>query len=98
MTVRALERGFESLSKNISVLSQNLLGCTAVFLIEYRPTFQRCVLPPSSGNSVTTGLHTCTHLYGDNLYLRSPHKDSDAARRFNYFHDFSIPLYTVYRI
>jgi hypothetical protein len=29
--------------------AQNLLGCTAVFLIECRPTFQRCVLPPSSG-------------------------------------------------
>jgi hypothetical protein len=29
---------------------QNLLGCTAVFLIECRPTFQRCVLPPSSGS------------------------------------------------
>jgi hypothetical protein len=27
----------------------NLLGCTAVFLIECRPTFQRCVLPPSPG-------------------------------------------------
>jgi hypothetical protein len=27
--------------------AQNLLGCTAVFLIECRPTFQRCVLPPS---------------------------------------------------
>jgi hypothetical protein len=29
--------------------AQNLLGCTAVFLIEYRPTFQKYVLPPSSG-------------------------------------------------
>jgi hypothetical protein len=29
--------------------AQNLLGCTAVFLIECRPTFQRYVLPPSSG-------------------------------------------------
>jgi hypothetical protein len=28
---------------------QSLLGCTAVFLIGCRPTFQRCVLPPSSG-------------------------------------------------
>jgi hypothetical protein len=27
----------------------DLLGCTAVVLIECRPTFQRCVLPPSSG-------------------------------------------------
>jgi hypothetical protein len=27
--------------------AQNLLGCTAVFLIECRPTFQRYVLPPS---------------------------------------------------
>jgi hypothetical protein len=26
--------------------AQNLLGCTAVFLIECRQTFQRCVLPP----------------------------------------------------
>jgi hypothetical protein len=28
--------------------AQNLLGCTAVFLIECRPTFQRYVLPTSS--------------------------------------------------
>jgi hypothetical protein len=27
--------------------AQNLLGCTAVFLIGCRTTFQRCVLPPS---------------------------------------------------
>jgi hypothetical protein len=27
--------------------AQNLLGCTAVFLIECRPTFQRYALPPS---------------------------------------------------
>jgi hypothetical protein len=29
--------------------AQNLLGSTAVFLIECRPTFQRYMLPPSSG-------------------------------------------------
>jgi hypothetical protein len=29
--------------------AQNLLGCTGVFLIECQPTFQRYVLPPSSG-------------------------------------------------
>jgi hypothetical protein len=29
--------------------AQNLLGCTAVFLIDCRPTFQRCVLLPLSG-------------------------------------------------
>jgi hypothetical protein len=43
--------------------AQNLLGCTAVFLIECwpavfltecRPTFQRCMLPPSSGRWVIT--------------------------------------------
>jgi hypothetical protein len=37
-----------------SLEAQNLLGCTAVFLIRCRPTFQRCVVPPSSrrwGNS-----------------------------------------------
>jgi hypothetical protein len=28
---------------------QNIMGCTAVFLIECRPAFQRYVLPPSSG-------------------------------------------------
>jgi hypothetical protein len=28
--------------------AQNFLGCTAVFLIECRPTFQRYMLPPSS--------------------------------------------------
>jgi hypothetical protein len=31
---------------NLRVLAQ---GCTAVFLIECLPTFQRCVMPPSSG-------------------------------------------------
>jgi hypothetical protein len=31
--------------------AQNLLGCNAMFLIGCRPTFQRCVLPPSSGRS-----------------------------------------------
>jgi hypothetical protein len=30
-------------------VAQNRMGCTAVFLIECRPTFQRYVLPPSSG-------------------------------------------------
>jgi hypothetical protein len=33
--------------------AQNLLGCTAVFLIGCRPTFQRYVLPPSSGRLVS---------------------------------------------
>jgi hypothetical protein len=28
--------------------AQSLMGCTAVFLIERRPTFQRYVLPQSS--------------------------------------------------
>jgi hypothetical protein len=32
--------------------AQNLLGYTAVFLIECRPTFQRYVLPPSSGQYI----------------------------------------------
>jgi hypothetical protein len=34
--------------------AQNLLGCTAVFLIECRPTFQRYVLPtcPDDGGSM----------------------------------------------
>jgi len=31
--------------------AQNLLACTAVFLIECRPTFQMYVLPPSSGST-----------------------------------------------
>jgi hypothetical protein len=30
-----------------------ILGCTAVFLIGCRPTFQRSVLPPSSGRWVS---------------------------------------------
>jgi hypothetical protein len=30
-------------SKELLLLAQNLLGCTAVFLIECRPMFQRCV-------------------------------------------------------
>jgi hypothetical protein len=29
--------------------AQSLLGCTVMFLIGCRPTFQRCMLPPSSG-------------------------------------------------
>jgi hypothetical protein len=33
--------------------AHNLLGCTAMFLIECRPTFQRYVLPPSSGQWVS---------------------------------------------
>jgi hypothetical protein len=33
--------------------AQNLLGWTAVFLTEFRPTFQRYVLPPSSGRWVS---------------------------------------------
>jgi hypothetical protein len=31
---------------------QGLLGCTVVFSNRCRPTFQRCVLPPSSGRSL----------------------------------------------
>jgi hypothetical protein len=38
--------------------AQNLLGCTAVFLIECRPTFQRCVLPSPSGQSSLKCLST----------------------------------------
>jgi hypothetical protein len=45
-----------SLSKDEA---QNLLGCTAVFLTECRPTFQRYVLPPSSGRSKDVLLSTC---------------------------------------
>jgi hypothetical protein len=40
---------------------QNLLGCTAMFLIECRPTFQRHVLPPSSGHPEDSELHTHHH-------------------------------------
>jgi hypothetical protein len=35
--------------KNTTDEAQNLLGCSAVILIECRPTFQWYVLPPSSG-------------------------------------------------
>jgi len=42
------ERGYEKRRK-LENEAQNILGCTAVFLIECRPTFQRYVLPPSSG-------------------------------------------------
>jgi hypothetical protein len=31
---------------------QSLLGCTVMFTNRCRPTFQRCVLPPSSGRCV----------------------------------------------
>jgi hypothetical protein len=34
---------------NKIITAQNLLGCTAVFLNEFRPTFKRCVLSPSTG-------------------------------------------------
>jgi hypothetical protein len=37
-----------SVSKTFASEAQNLLGCTALFLTECRPMFQRCVLPPSS--------------------------------------------------
>jgi hypothetical protein len=37
--------------------AQNLLGCTAVFSTECRPTFRRCVPPPSSGRWVTLGVY-----------------------------------------
>jgi hypothetical protein len=36
--------------------AQNLLGCTAVILIEYRPTFQRCVLPHRPDDGCSTPL------------------------------------------
>jgi hypothetical protein len=38
---------------SMTLEAQSLLGCTAVFLIGCRPTFQRCVLPPSSGQCVS---------------------------------------------
>jgi hypothetical protein len=41
-------QGKEMSLKDYHARSQNLLGCTAGFLIECRPTFQRYVLPPSS--------------------------------------------------
>jgi hypothetical protein len=34
---------------------QNLQGCTAVFLIVCRQTFQRYVLPPSSERALSPG-------------------------------------------
>jgi hypothetical protein len=45
-----LNRMVASIPETLPALeAQNLLGCTAVFLIECRLTFQRYVLPPSSG-------------------------------------------------
>jgi hypothetical protein len=38
--------------------AQNLLGCTAVFLFESRPTSQRYALPPSSGKLTDFQLRT----------------------------------------
>jgi hypothetical protein len=47
---RAELRTCSTLLENlIQFEAQNLLGCTAVFLIECQPTFQRYVLPPSTG-------------------------------------------------
>jgi hypothetical protein len=36
---------------------QSLLGRTAVFSNRYPPTFQRCVLPPSSGRYLLKRTH-----------------------------------------
>jgi hypothetical protein len=41
-----------------NIVIQNLLGCTAVFLIKCRPTLQRYVLPPLSGRSVNIQIIT----------------------------------------
>jgi hypothetical protein len=50
--------------------AQNLLGCTAVFLIECRQTFQRCVLPPSS-EMITIQLRTRQYIPEDSeLHIR----------------------------
>jgi hypothetical protein len=38
--------------------AQSLMGCTAVFLIECRQTFQRCVLPPSPGRWMMEAVRT----------------------------------------
>jgi hypothetical protein len=45
--------------------AQNLLGCTAVFLIECQPTFRRYVLPPSSGRLIDIQLRTRQYISED---------------------------------
>jgi hypothetical protein len=48
--------GFQEHLNMQIVEAQGLLGCTAVFLIGCRPTFQRCVLRPLSGDGGSTHL------------------------------------------
>jgi hypothetical protein len=47
--------------------AQSLLGCTAVFLIGCLPTFQRCILPPSSTAGVISGLLPGAEKAGEDL-------------------------------
>jgi hypothetical protein len=70
------------------------LGCTAVFQIRCRPTFQRCVLPPSSGQWVSYIWTTWTgrmvsalaghgnHLSTPLKYVEPPHQGSKVFHLF----------------
>jgi hypothetical protein len=75
--------------------AQNLVGCTAVFLIERRPTFQRCILPPLSQlptrpykelNTILSHSHTIP-LFP--FYFGSP-THLPLARFLDYHHSFPI--------
>jgi hypothetical protein len=47
--------------------AQSVLGCTALFLIGCLPTFQRCMLPPSSTAGVISGLSPGAEKAGEDL-------------------------------
>jgi hypothetical protein len=49
--------------------AQSLLACSAVFLIECRQTFQRCVLPPSPGRWMMEAV--CTSETSVDIQLRT---------------------------
>jgi hypothetical protein len=50
-------------SHGVEYEAQNLLRCTAVFFIEYRPTFQRYVLPPSPRYETSVNIKLRTRKY-----------------------------------
>jgi hypothetical protein len=64
--------------------AQNLLGCTAAFLTECRPTFQRYVLRPSSGRqtSVNIQLRTCQYIPKDSELHTRRHENLESFVAF----------------
>jgi hypothetical protein len=62
---------------------QSLLGCTAVFSNRCRPTFQRCVLSPSSGRWVS---RWGDRQEGDITSLLFSSGNESTLKMFSYFH------------